>query len=174
MPSPAAWCRACARCRLCRRIPWAKRTRTRSATSPTGDSFNALQALVGDLDRLDDHLVTARVHTRSFPLAGPPVLEVVADHLGSLVVVSDDRAILPGALDVPVQYLLAPVPEALVVDDAALQDNVAPLGVTGDLDHLDLAIFALLTVLDDLGLVGEALGFPEERGLDALDLQSEV
>src|SRR5215210_5147529 len=121
-----------------------------------------LEALVAERDALDGDLVRVRLQAHARVLLGPRVDDRVGDDGLELVVHHRDGAVLAGVLELAVDDELAPVPERLVLIDAALELDVAPLGVAHGLDHHRLA----------LGV--EARGLLEEaRSLRAPDLQGE-
>src|SRR4051812_30480909 len=111
-----------------------------------------LEALVAQGDALDGDLVGVRLQAHARVLLGPRVDDGVRHDGVELVVHHRDGAVLAGFLELAVDDQLAPVPQRLVLIDAALELDVAPLGVAHRLDHigapggqrpLDLGDFAL-------------------------------
>src|SRR6201991_3016642 len=143
-------------------------------TCPTRSSLLDLEALVAEGDALHRDLVGVGLEADARVLLGPRVDDRVRDDGRAHVVEHRDRAVLTGVLELPVDDHLAPVPERLVLVDAALEPDVAPLGVAHRLDHVGLAVRHRPLDLGDLALGVEARGLLEEPGgLSAADLQGE-
>src|SRR5262245_26395044 len=121
-----------------------------------------LEALVAERDALDGDLVGVRLQAHARVLLGPRVDDGVRHDRRAHVVEHRDRAVLTGFLELPVDDHLAPVPERLVLVDAALELDVAPLGVAHGLDHVVLAVRQRPLDLGDLGLGVEARRLLEE------------
>src|SRR3954464_13955927 len=133
-----------------------------------------LEALVAERDALHGHLVGVRLQAHARVLLRPGVDDRVRDHGLAHVVEHRDLAVLARVLELPVDDHLAPLPERLVLVDAALELDVAPLRVAHDLDHVGLAVGQRPLDLGRLGLGVEARPLLEEaRGLGAADLQGE-
>src|SRR3954451_2406874 len=133
-----------------------------------------LEALVAERDALHGHFVGIGLQTDARVLLGPGVDDRVRDDGRAHVVEHRDRAVLAGFLELPVDDHLAPLPERLVLVDAALELDVAPLGVAHRLDQVDLAVGQGALDLGDLALGVEARGLLEEPcGFGAADLQGE-
>src|SRR5690349_3803394 len=132
------------------------------------------EALVAERDALDGDLVGVRLQAHARVLLGPRVDDRVRDHGLALVVEHRHGAVLAGFLELAVDDQLAPVPERLVLIDAALELDVAPLGVAHRLDHVGTPVGQRPLDLGDLALGVEARGLLEEPGgLSAADLQGE-
>src|SRR4051794_9293887 len=168
---------------VARRMVPSRCTSPVESTSPRG-SVNAysdftvplldLEALVAERDALDGDLVGVGLEPHARVLLGPRVDDRVRDHGLALVVEHRHRAVLAGVLELSVNDQLAPLPERLVLVDAALELDVAPLGVAHRLDHVGLAVGHGPLDLGDLALGVKARGLLEEaRGLCAADLQGE-
>src|SRR4051794_35977104 len=132
------------------------------------------EALVAERDALHGHLVRVGLEADARVLLRPGVDDRVRDHGLAHVVEHRDLAVLARVLELPVDDHLAPLPERLVLVDAALELDVAPLRVAHDLDHVGLAVGQRPLDLGRLGLGVEARRLLEEaRGLRAADLQGE-
>src|SRR5680860_923238 len=99
-----------------------------------------LEALVAERDALDGDLVGVGLEADARVLLGPGVDDRVGDDRRALVVEHRDRAVLAGVLELAVDDHLAPLPQRLVLIDAALELDVAPLGVAHRLDHVGPAV----------------------------------
>src|SRR5579859_3432859 len=129
---------------------------------------------MGDFDGLDDRLVAAGVHRRRLPLAWPTATEVVADLFVAILVITDNRAVQTGRLDLAVDHLLAPLPHLGIAGHAALQGDVLPLEGARNLADDGVALGGLLFLLNDL-MLGAKAGCFAERGFgDALDFEGKL
>src|SRR5689334_15843558 len=133
-----------------------------------------LEALVAERDALDGDLVGVRLQAHARVLLGPRVDDRVRHDGVELVVHHRDGAVLAGFLELAVDDHLAPVPERLVLIDAALELDVAPLGVAHRLDHVGAPVRERPLDLGDLGLGVEARRLLEEpRRLGSADREGE-
>src|SRR4051795_3186052 len=133
-----------------------------------------LEALVAERDALDRDLVGVGLEPDARVLLGPRVDDRVGHHGRALVVEHRHLAVLAGVLELAVDDHLAPLPERLVLVDAALELDVAPLGVAHRLDHVGAPVGERPLDLGDLALGVEPRGLLEEPGrLGAADLQGE-
>src|SRR3954454_5568322 len=121
-----------------------------------------LEALVTERDALDGDLVGVRLQPHARVLLGPRVDDGVRHDGVQLVVHHRDGAVLAGVLELAVDDQLAPIPQRLVLIDAALELDVAPLGVAHRLDHVGAPVGQRPLDLGDLGLGVEARRLLEE------------
>src|SRR3954464_6877510 len=168
---------------VARRMVPSRCTSPVESTSPRG-SVNAysdftvplldLEALVAERDALDGDLVGVRLQAHARVLLRPRVDDRVGHDGVELVVHHRDGAVLAGVLELAVDDQLAPVPQRLVVVDAALELDVAPLGVAHRLDHVGAPVGQRPLDLGDLALGVKARRLLEEpRRLGTADLQGE-
>src|SRR5918998_3370940 len=144
----------------------------RTRTSRT--SLLDLEALVAERDALDGDLVGVGLEADARVLLGPGVDDRVGHDGRAHVVEHRHRAVLAGFLELPVDDHLAPLPQRLVLVDAALELDVAPLRVAHGLDDVRAPVGHGPLDLRDLALGVEARGLLEEPGrLGAADLQGE-
>src|SRR3954468_24437427 len=133
-----------------------------------------LEALVAERDALDGDLVGVRLQAHARVLLGPRVDDRVRHDGLELVVHHRDGAVLAGFLELAVDDQLAPVPQRLVLIDAALELDVAPLGVAHRLDQVGAPVGERPLDLGHLALGVEPRGFLEEaRSLGTADLEGE-
>src|SRR5215831_6282855 len=107
---------------------------------------------MGDFNRLDDWFVASRVHGGGLPFARPAAAEVVPNFLFAVFVIADDRAVEARVFNLAFDHLLAPRPQLTVAGHAALQADVLPLQIAGDLANDDLAVRTIFLLLDDFVL----------------------
>src|SRR3954452_17381715 len=168
---------------VARRMGASRCTSPVESTSPRG-SVNAysdftvplldLEALVAERDALDGDLVGVRLQAHARVLLRPSVDDRVGHDGVELVVHHRDGAVLAGVLELAVDDQLAPVPQRLVVVDAALELDVAPLGVAHRLDHVGAPVGQRPLDLGDLALGVESRRLLEEPcRLGAADLELE-
>src|SRR4051812_7348743 len=156
---------------VARRMVPSRCTSPVESTSPRG-SVNAysdftvplldLEALVAERDAPDGDLVGVRLQAHARVLLGPRVDDRVGDHGVELVVHHRDGAVLAGFLELAVDDQLAPVPQRLVLIDAALELDVAPVGVSPRFEQVVAAVGQRPLVLGALGLGVEPRGLLEE------------
>src|SRR6185437_9497457 len=133
-----------------------------------------LEALVTERDALDGDLVGVRLEAHARVLLGPGVDDRVRHDGVQLVVHHRDGAVLAGFLELAVDDQLAPVPQRLVLIDAALELDVAPLRVAHRLDQVGAPVGERPLDLGHLALGVEAGGLLEEaRRLGTADLEGE-
>src|SRR5215207_4313714 len=133
-----------------------------------------LEAFVAERDALDGDLVGVRLQAHARVLLGPRVDDGVRHDRVELVVHHRDGAVLAGFLELAVDDHLAPVPQRLVLIDAALELDIAPLGVAHRLDHIGAPVGQRPLDLGDLGLGVEARRLLEEpRSLGTADVEGE-
>src|SRR5262245_51987854 len=126
---------------------------------------------MGNLERLDGHLVPGGVEARARPLGRPAVVEGPPLLLLAGVVHEDDRAVLP--LDLAVDGLLAPLPERGVVGGAPLERDVGVLVQPRQLAGGE-RLLVTLAVLDGVLRRIQARRLAESAAIDALDFQPEI
>src|SRR3954454_3320316 len=143
--------------------------------APAAIALHPLEALVADGHRLHGHLVGAGVHRRARVLGRPRLHERVGGDRRAVVVDQLERAVGARGVGTLGLDLVAPLPQALVDVDPALELDVRPLHVARDLhDHRE-AVGVDLLVLDDLVLGVQARALAElARGLLAAHREAEV
>src|SRR3954454_5412914 len=133
-----------------------------------------LEALVAERDALDGDLVGVRLQAHARVLLRPRVDDRVGHDGIELVVHHRDGAVLASVLELAVDDHLAPVPQRLVLIDAALELDVTPLGVAHRLDHVGAPIGQRPLDLGDLALGVESRRLLEEPcRLGAADREGE-
>src|SRR3954451_9190767 len=143
--------------------------------APAAIALHPLEALVADRHRLHRHLVRAGVHRRARVLGRPRLHQRVRGDRRPVVVDQLQRAVGARGVGALRLDLVAPLPQALVDIDPALELDVRPLDVARDLDDVRVAVGVDLLLLDDL-LLGVQAGHLAELPdrLATADLQPEV
>src|ERR1700733_14801095 len=122
------------------------------------------EALVGQLELLDQDLVTARVETGSAVLARPRADELESHDHGLRPVQHVDLAVLAVCVDLAFEYGLAPRPQLSFLVDAALERDVAPADLSRELLWQRQALRRGGRVVDHMRLGREARDLCEVAG----------
>src|SRR6516165_4167434 len=134
-------------------------------------SLDTFQTFVRDLQRIDRHLIGRRVEPRAGPLGRPAVGKCPLGRFFAFVVEKDDLAVLARILDLAVDDHGPPLPEILVLSDAALQRDVGEFLQAGELAKPGRLV--AVTIVDRVGSGIEPGHFAEPRFGDAVDLHFE-